>query len=87
MFGRFGFNEAHAAARSFFFFSASTEFVHTAFVGPMRPWREEVSADDRFRRQLQKGVNFDGIDTLESMLGFGGTRPDEGRMFRAFRRE
>jgi hypothetical protein len=43
MFGRFGFNEAHTAAKSFVFFSADTEFAKSAFVGLSRPLREAIS--------------------------------------------
>jgi hypothetical protein len=40
MFGRFGFDDARTSAKSFIFFTTDTQFVHTAFIGRLRPLRE-----------------------------------------------
>lgn len=41
IFGRFGFNDTHDAARSFLFFSDMTDFTHTGFRGLSRSLRED----------------------------------------------
>ncbi|KAI1063459.1 hypothetical protein LB506_012745 [Fusarium annulatum] len=68
MFGRFGFNDTHTAARSFLFFSASTEFTRTSFLGIPGTLREYMTPRERFRRQLREGVDFSGMNIAQDML-------------------
>ena len=67
-FGRFGFDDAHAAARSFLFFTTHTYFTDTTFLGPDRTLRQVETPKDRFQRLLREGYNFEGLDTLERMV-------------------
>jgi hypothetical protein len=67
MFGRFGFNDAGTAARSFLFFSISTTFTRTAFAGQKQPLRKEESHEQRFERRLRTSFDFSGIDILRRM--------------------
>jgi hypothetical protein len=64
LFGRFGFDEKHTAARSFLFFTESTYFMHTGFRGISRSIRKEESPEEIFTRQLNSGEQFDGLDIV-----------------------
>ncbi|KAF3933257.1 hypothetical protein ABW19_dt0207829 [Dactylella cylindrospora] len=82
LFGRFGFDDAGAAARSFLFFSAATEFTRTSFSGLRNPLRQEETHEERFERRLREGYDFSGISLLGRLsapLGPGfsstGTQP------------
>ncbi|KAF9773593.1 hypothetical protein IL306_008571 [Fusarium sp. DS 682] len=52
MFGRFGFNDSHTAARSFLFFSTNTDFTRT----------------ERFERQMREGFDFSGMDKVQDLV-------------------
>ncbi|KAH8659915.1 hypothetical protein BX600DRAFT_399818 [Xylariales sp. PMI_506] len=67
MFGRFGFNDARDAARSFLFFSIRTVFTSTAFAGLQQPLRKEETPEERFERRLREGVDFSSIATFKMM--------------------
>lgn len=68
MFGRFGFDEARTAARSFLFFTMNTYFSRTGFVGLDRTIRLEESDEEWFQRCLREGRTFEGLDTLEHQI-------------------
>ncbi|KAF3919861.1 hypothetical protein ABW21_db0200489 [Orbilia brochopaga] len=72
MFGRFGFDDAHTAARSFLFFSTNTVFTQTAFVGLGKSLRKEETPEERFQRRLQEGYDFSGIKELRQMIAPSG---------------
>lgn len=76
MFGRFGFNDEHTAARSFLWFTTNTDFTRTAFAGTQRTLRIYESPIDRFERQLSEGYNFEGIDMIQKMVQWSPTRND-----------
>ncbi|KAK6330542.1 hypothetical protein TWF696_003428 [Orbilia brochopaga] len=76
MFGRFGFDDAHSAARSFLFFSTNTVFTKTAFLGTDKSLRKEETHEERFQRRLQEGYDFSGIEDLRRMsTPMGGPSP------------
>jgi hypothetical protein len=68
MFGRFGFDEARTAARSFIFFTTSTYFPGTKFVGLSNTLRLEETDEEWFQRNLREGYKFEGLDTLEQRI-------------------
>ncbi|KAF5622325.1 hypothetical protein F52700_10588 [Fusarium sp. NRRL 52700] len=68
MFGRFGFDGAHTAARSFLFFSANTEFTKTSFSGNPGVLREYITPQEKFDRQLREGVDFSGMDKVQHLV-------------------
>ncbi|KAF5231751.1 hypothetical protein FANTH_13273 [Fusarium anthophilum] len=68
MFGRFGFNDTHTAARSFLFFSAYTEFTKTSFLGIPGTLRKHITPQERFEHKLREGVDFSGIDKVHDMV-------------------
>ncbi|KAF5587849.1 hypothetical protein FPANT_6789 [Fusarium pseudoanthophilum] len=68
MFGRFGFNDTHTAARSFLFFSGGTEFTRTSFLGILGTLREYMTPKERFGRQLLEGVDFSGMGMVRDMI-------------------
>lgn len=67
MFGRFGFDDEHTAARSFLFFCTDTEFTHTTFAGLQQPLRKEETDEERFERRLRDGFDFSGIARLREI--------------------
>lgn len=67
MFGRFGYNDARTAARSFILFSADTVFTSTSFAGLQRPLRQEETHEERFERRLREGFDFSGLDRLREI--------------------
>ncbi|KIN06947.1 hypothetical protein OIDMADRAFT_185280 [Oidiodendron maius Zn] len=70
LFGRFGFDEEHAAARSFLFFTESTYFMHTGFQGMSYPLRKEESPEEIFTRHLNSGEQFDGFDIMRKLYSW-----------------
>lgn len=64
MFGRFGFDDDRAAARSFLFFTTNTDFTRTVFKGQERTLRKEETTKERFERRLQEGYDFSGLEEL-----------------------
>lgn len=68
MFGRFGFDQARKAARSFLFFSTNTNFMQTTFLEQGRTLRVHETDEERFQRNLRKGRNFEGLTTLEQAI-------------------
>ncbi|KAK2753595.1 Rho GTPase [Arachnomyces sp. PD_36] len=55
-FGRFGFNDARTAARSFLFFTTQTYFTKTSFRGEdQETFRKEEPYEERFSRRLREG--------------------------------
>jgi hypothetical protein len=64
LFGRFGFDEEHAAARSFLFFTESTSFMHTGFQGLSYPLRKDESPEEIFDHHLNSGEQFEGLDIM-----------------------
>ncbi|KAK5655707.1 hypothetical protein OQA88_5640 [Cercophora sp. LCS_1] len=64
MFGRFGFDDSHVAARSFLFFSTNTYFTQTVFAGMEQTLRKEETGEERFQRRLQEGYDFSGIEQI-----------------------
>ncbi|KAI5460437.1 hypothetical protein BGZ63DRAFT_454713 [Mariannaea sp. PMI_226] len=67
MFGRFGFDDEHTAARSFLFFSASTDFRRTSFAGLQQTLRKLETPEERFERRLGEGFDFSGLETIHNM--------------------
>ena len=67
MFGRFGFDEEHVAARSFLFFSAYTDFTRTTFAGLQQTLRKAETPEERFERRLREGVDFSGLQTIRDI--------------------
>ncbi|KAH6879488.1 hypothetical protein B0T10DRAFT_520129 [Thelonectria olida] len=67
MFGRFGFDAERTAARSFLFFSASTDFTRTSLAGLSHTLRKEETPEERFERRLREGFDFSGLQTIHSM--------------------
>ncbi|KAJ6256561.1 hypothetical protein Dda_8424 [Drechslerella dactyloides] len=67
MFGRFGFDAARTAARSFLFFSTNTVFTGTAFSGLDKCLRKEGTHEERFERRLREGYDFSGVEELRRM--------------------
>jgi hypothetical protein len=70
MFGRFGFNDEHTAARSFLWFTTNTDFTRTVFAGTQQTLRVFESPADRFERQLREQYNFDGVALITKMAGW-----------------
>ncbi|PCD30357.1 hypothetical protein AU210_010039 [Fusarium oxysporum f. sp. radicis-cucumerinum] len=68
MFGRFGFNDTHTAARSFLLFSVYTEFTRTSFLGIPGTLREHMTPQERFERELREGVDFSGMEKVQDMV-------------------
>jgi hypothetical protein len=66
-FGRFGFDDDCAAARSFLFFTTNTCFTRTVFEGLERTLRKEVTPEERFERRLREGFDFSGLETLREL--------------------
>ncbi|KAI4272270.1 MAG: hypothetical protein LQ337_005405 [Flavoplaca oasis] len=67
LFGRFGFDEKHSAARSFLFFGIQTVFTQTVIAGMQQPLRKYETHEERFQRRLQEGYDFRGTETLKMM--------------------
>lgn len=67
MFGRFGFDDDHIAARSFLFFSTNTYFTRTAFAGLDQSLRKEETDEERFERRLREGYDFSGVEELREL--------------------
>ncbi|KAE8143554.1 hypothetical protein BDV38DRAFT_276639 [Aspergillus pseudotamarii] len=63
-FGRFSFNDDRVA-HSFLFFSGSTDFTRTSFVGHRRPLRKPETDVERFERRLREGFDFSGLQFLQ----------------------
>ena len=70
LFGRFGFDEEHSAARSFLFFTESTSFMHTGFQGMLYPVRKEQSPEEIFTRHLNSGEQFEGLDIMRKLFSW-----------------
>lgn len=70
MFGRFGFDDEHTAARSFLWFTSDTFFTHTTFRGMERTLKIYETDEQRFQRRLREGYNFDGLESLHEMAGY-----------------
>ncbi|KAI9933206.1 hypothetical protein ASPWEDRAFT_42961 [Aspergillus wentii DTO 134E9] len=69
-FSRFGFNEAHTAARSFLFFTTNTYFTQTSFRGEdQETFRKKESHEECFARRLREGYDFSGIEELNERCG------------------
>ena len=68
MFGRFGFDEARTAARSFIFFTTHTYFARTTFVGLDKTLRPDETDEEWFQRCLREGRKFEGFDILEGQI-------------------
>ena len=66
-FGRFGFDDDHAAAHSFLFFTTNTCFTRTVFKGLGQTLRREETPRERFERKLQEGFDFSGIEGLREI--------------------
>lgn len=67
-FARWGFNDAHTAARSFLFFTTNTYFTHTAFRGISISLRPEETSDEYFNRKLREGCKFESFETVAMMF-------------------
>jgi hypothetical protein len=67
MYGRFGYNDARTAARSFILFSSNTVFTSTTFAGLQQPFRKEETDEERFERQLREGFDFSGVAWLREI--------------------
>ncbi|ORY16607.1 hypothetical protein BCR34DRAFT_597614 [Clohesyomyces aquaticus] len=67
MFGRFGFDDEHTAARSFLFFSTDTDFTRTAFAGLEKTFRKAETPEETFERRLTEGFDFSGLQTIRGM--------------------
>jgi len=67
MFGRFGFDDEHFAARSFVFFSTYTQFTRTVFAGTDRTLRKEETDEERFDRRMREGCDFSGLEEVRKM--------------------
>jgi hypothetical protein len=67
MFGRFGFDDEHVAARSFLFFSTYTDFTRTTFTGIQQTLRKAETPEERFERRLREGFDFSGILWIRDM--------------------
>lgn len=82
MFGRFGFDDSHTAARSFVF-TQSTYFMIITFLGLSRSLRLDEVPQELFHRHLRQGDKYEGFESLERSLemtkGFDEVRPAELR--------
>lgn len=67
MFGRFGFDDEHIAARSFLFFSMHTEFTRTTFRGVSETVLKPETPQERFERRLSEGFDFSGLEMVHGM--------------------
>ncbi|KAK3295698.1 uncharacterized protein B0H64DRAFT_442069 [Chaetomium fimeti] len=67
MFGRFGFDDDGAAARSFLFFATNTSFAWTVFEGLEPALGKEETPRERLERKLREGFDFSGLDTLREL--------------------
>jgi hypothetical protein len=68
MYGRFGFDDDHAAARSFLFFHSGTRFVGTTFAGRQEALKKSETPREMFERRLQEGFDFSGRAWLRRTL-------------------
>ncbi|KAH6849964.1 hypothetical protein B0I37DRAFT_413399 [Chaetomium sp. MPI-CAGE-AT-0009] len=78
-FGRFGFDDDRAAARSFLFFTANTYFTRTVFEGLERTLRKEETPKERLERRIREGFDFSGLEMLREV-----SRPPEQEIHRFF---
>lgn len=75
LFGRFGFNDKHAAARSFLFFTASTNFMRTSFRGLSRSIRKDETPEQLFLHALDEGEQFEGLREWTDLFGINQAPP------------
>jgi hypothetical protein len=68
IFGRFGFDDTHTAARSFIFFTESTYFMKTAFLGLSKSLVLEETPLEMFHRKVREGEKYEGFEALKMML-------------------
>jgi len=84
MWVRFGFDDAHTAARSFLFFTINTVFPRTIFRGVSKTLRQEETEEERFLRLLGEGEQFEGFEELKSSANFtvrmDASRVEQGSM-------
>ncbi|KAL5331555.1 hypothetical protein ACEPPN_001089 [Leptodophora sp. 'Broadleaf-Isolate-01'] len=69
MFARFGFDDAHSAARSFLFFTTNTYFDQTTFRGLSKSLRLKETPEESFERKLREGCKYEGFDMLNKVVG------------------
>ena len=69
LFGRFGFDKKHTAARSFLFFTESTYFMRTSFRGLSHSLRKHETPEERFVRALSEGEQFEGLRDWRDLFG------------------
>ena len=67
LFGRFGFDDAHAAAQSFLLFTANTYFDRTTLSGLNKTLRKPETDEERFQRELREGWDFSGLELIKRM--------------------
>lgn len=77
-FGRFGFDDARTAARSFLFFSAYTDFTQTAFAGLQQTLRRSETPEETLERRLREGYDFSGLETLRERASDSSPPPECG---------
>ncbi len=67
-FGRIGYDDAHAAARSFLYFNSYTEFTETTFASGGEALKKAETDEERFERRLREDYDFGGIAWLRKAL-------------------
>ena len=76
LFGRFGFDDKHVAARSFLFFTESTYFMQTSFRGISHPIRKLQTAEELFLDALNEGEQFEGLREWCDLFGVNQAPPE-----------
>lgn len=76
LFGRFGFDDEHVAARSFLFFTESTYFMRTSFRGISHPLRKLQTEEELFLDALNRGVQFEGLRDWSDLFGVNQAAPE-----------
>ena len=69
MFARFGFDDSHAAARSFIFFTTYTDFTRTTFRGLTISLRLHETLEEKFHRNLREGDKYEGFEYVGTGIG------------------
>ncbi|KAK3285236.1 hypothetical protein CYMTET_7151 [Cymbomonas tetramitiformis] len=74
-FGRLEF--AEGAARAFLYFTTNTEFTQTCFASGSTTLRELLTPDERYKRKIEAGEAFDGLEIINRIIFHNTQRPSD----------